>query len=305
MPTTRIIFGCGYLGLQIGKLWQASGDYTWAFTRSENRVLELGVAGMHTAQGDVTDPDSLAHLQTVFGINGATLESLLYAVGYDRTGGPDIHAVYAGGLKNVLASLPSSVNRVIYISTTGVYGPAGGDWIDEATPPDPQRDGGKASLAAEQILIQHPLGKRSAILRLAGIYGPGRVPYLDKLRAGEPLAVPSEKWLNLIHVDDAARIVVAIDPWLAKQAENDGPHIFCVSDGSPVVRGEYYAEVARLIGAAPPTFCTPSKDTPAAARAAADRRVSNRKLLNTLNIALCYPTYREGLAAILAQSRDS
>jgi nucleoside-diphosphate-sugar epimerase len=254
---------------------------------------------MLTAEGDVTDPDSLRHLPSVSGVCGTPLDSLLYAIGYDRTGRPDIHAVYAGGLKNVLASLPPSVNRVVYISTTGVYGSAGGDRVDESTPPDPHREGGKASLAAEQVLTQHSLGKRSAILRLAGIYGPGRVPYLDKLRGGYPLPVPTEGWLNLIHVDDAARIVVAVDDWLQTQHADEGPHVFCVSDGSPVQRAAYYAEAARLIGAPTPTFCAPAPDSPAAQRATADRRVSNHKLMRTIGVPLQYPSYREGLAAVL------
>jgi nucleoside-diphosphate-sugar epimerase len=228
-------------------------------------------------------------------------ESLLFAVGFDRAGDWDIHTVYADGLRNVLAAAPASVSRVIYISTTGVYGPADGEWVDEQTPPDPQRDGGRASLAAEQVLAGHPLGARSVILRLAGIYGPGRVPYIDKLRAGEPLAVPSEGWLNLIHVDDAARIVVAADRWAAARQSDDGPHVFCVSDGAPAVRRDYYTEVARLIGAPPPSFTPPLADSPAAARAESNRRVSNRKLLKVLNIELQYPSYHEGLAAILSQ----
>jgi nucleoside-diphosphate-sugar epimerase len=265
-------------------------------------------AGVFTGQADVTKTETLYWLPQIadLRLGGTPPESLLYAIGFDRSAGPDIHAVYAGGLRNVLAALPPSVTRVIYISTTGVYGTAGGGWVDETTPTDPQREGGKASLAAEQILKAHPLGKRSAILRLAGIYGPGRVPYLDKLRAGEPIAAPSEGWLNLIHVDDAARIVVAVDRWLADRAASDGPHLFCVSDGSPVVRGEYYAEAARLIGAPPPRFTAPPADSPAAARAGADRRVSNAKLhewMREAGISLEYPSYREGLAEILHAAR--
>jgi nucleoside-diphosphate-sugar epimerase len=300
MPATRIIFGPGYLGLRVGKLWKAAGDHTWTFTRSEKRVLELGMAGMLTAEGDVTEPRSF---QSLRGLDGA--ESLLFAVGFDRGGGHDIHSVYAEGLKNVLAALPSTAERAIYISTTGVYGSAAGDWVDEQTPPDPQREGGKASLAAERVLADHPLGRRSAILRLAGIYGPGRVPYLEKLRAGEPLPVPSDGWLNLIHVDDAARIVVEVDAWLKSRAGSDGPHVFCVSDGVPVARRVYYAEAAQLAGAPPPTFCSPPPDSPTAVRAAADRRVSSAKLMRTLPMELAYPSYREGLAAILAQAKHS
>jgi nucleoside-diphosphate-sugar epimerase len=305
MTATRFLFGCGYLGSRVATLWRAAGDHTVAFTRRDDPTPEMIEARTFTGQADVTKPETLHWLAKAPSLGGTPPEALLYAIGHDRDAGLDIHAVYAGGLENVLAALPTTVTRVIYISTTGVYGPASGEWVDEHTPPDPRREGGKASLAAEEVLRRHPLGRRSVILRLAGIYGPRRVPYLDKLRAGESLAVPSAGWLNLIHVDDAARIVVAADQWAASQSSDDGPHIFCVSDGAPAVRGDYYAEVARLIGAPPPTFCTPPADSPAAARAASDRRVSNKKMSLLLGVELQYPTYREGLAAILAKKQAS
>ena len=295
LSATRIIFGCGYLGLRVGSLWRDAGDETIAATRSEERARELRTKhGLRTLVVDVLKLTSLADLPQA--------DTLLYAVGFDRNAGHSIHDVYAGGLQNVLATMPSNIRRAIYISTTGVYGTAGGGWVDESTPPDPRREGGKASLAAEEVLASHEIGRRSAILRLAGIYGPGRVPYLDKLRAGAAIAAPSEGWLNLIHVADAARIVIGIDQWLAAREENDGPHVFCVSDGSPVVRGDYYAEAARLVGAPPPRFTTPPTDSPAAARAGADRRVSNAKLrtwMSKAGISFEYPSYREGLAQIL------
>jgi nucleoside-diphosphate-sugar epimerase len=252
-----------------------------------------------TGQADVTKPHTLTWFREIPGLGGTPVEALLYAVGYDRGSDADIDEVYAGGLRNVLAALPSSVRRVIYISTTGVYGPASGEWIDELTLPDPQREGGRASLEAERILAAHPLGRRSAILRLAGLYGPGRVPHLDKLRASEPLPVPAEGWLNLIHVDDAARVVIAADAWLDRQPSADAPHVFCVVDDLPVQRRDYYAEVARIIGARPPTFTPPAADSPAAARASVSRRVSNRRLRTTLGVNWAFPTYRDGLASIL------
>jgi nucleoside-diphosphate-sugar epimerase len=299
MPPVKIVFGCGYLGLRVARLWRV--------TRSEARMGEFAAELIGAVNADVADATSLEAAfgpLRMFSKFGLTLESALYAVGYDRTSDADIHTVYAKGLENVLAVLPPSVRQVVYISTTGVYGSAGGEWVDEATPPRPQREGGKASLAAERVLASHPLGQRSAILRLAGIYGPGRVPYLDKLRADEPLPVPTEGWLNLIHVDDAARIVVAVEAWLQSREAADGPHVFCVSDGAPVQRAAYYAEVAQLIGAPAPTFCPPPADSPTAARAAADRRVSNEKLRSTLAVDLLYPSYREGLAAILREGGD-
>jgi nucleoside-diphosphate-sugar epimerase len=299
---TRILIGCGYLGSRIAKLWRTAGDDVIATSRSGELPLEMLDAGVFPARAEVTDPETLKWLPVASALTGNSLDTLVYSVGYDRSAGPDIQTVYAQGLANVLAVMPSTVKRVIYISTTGVYGAAGGDWVDEQTPPDPQRDGGKASLAAEELLRNHPVGKSSIILRLAGIYGPNRVPYIDKLRVGEPLAVPSEGWLNLIHVDDAAAIVLAADQWANQQPNLDGPTVFCVSDGNPVVRGEYYREVARLIGVAEPTFAEPDADSPAAARARADKRISNRTLVDTIRPSFQYPDYRAGLATILAGS---
>ena len=125
------------------------------------------------SSADVTQPDDRWP-------NCRRPKRVLFAVGFDRAAGGSIDEVYAGGVQNVLAALPSDVGRVIYISTTGVYGNAGGEWVDEDTPPDPQRDGGRASLAAEQVLAASPFASRGVVLRLAGIYGPGRIPFLGQ-----------------------------------------------------------------------------------------------------------------------------
>ena len=281
---SKLIFGCGYLGHRVAKLWQDAGDTVHVVTRSVGRVAELQSEGLQTLVADVRRPETLSELPAA--------KTILFAVGFDRSAGGTIHEVYAAGVKNVLAALSSTVERIIYISTTGVYGPAGGASVDENTPTNPQRDGAKASLAAEQRL-----GTNAVILRLGGIYGPNRVPYLAKLRNGEPIAAPSQGWLNLIHVDDAASIVVAAEVWARRQA--GVPHVFCVSDGQPVVRGDYYREVARRIDAEPPRFIAPNLDSPSAARAASDKRISIAKLRQELNFQFTYPSYREGLAAIL------
>lgn len=287
----KLIIGCGYLGWRVAQQWYSEGHELCAVTRSQARADEYRRGGVAPIIADVARPETLAALPDV--------ETILYAVGFDRSASASIQAVYAGGMKNVLAAAPPSVQRLIYISTTGVYGPAAGQWVDESTPPAPERDGGHASLAAEQLLAEHPLGRRSVILRFAGIYGPGRVPHLEKLRSGEPIAAPSKGWLNLIHVEDGARIVVAAEQWLSAQGFANGPHVFNVSDGVPVVRSDYYSEAARLIGAPAPRFAPPPPNSPAAARAAANRRICNGKMARTLGLPLRYPNYREGLADIL------
>lgn len=290
----RLIFGCGYLGTRVGRLWDSQGDRVNVVTRSDERATELGTEGFFTCGGDVTQPGSLTFLNIL-----PELDTVLHAVGYDRSGERSIHEVYAEGMRNVLAALPDSVKRLVYISTTGVYGDAGGEWIDEKTKPHPAREGGKASLAAEQAIRESRFADRAIILRLAGIYGPDRLPYLKQIQAGEAIEAPQQGHLNLIHVDDAARIVQQV-------ARCDftftGPQVYCVSDGQPVVRSEYYNQLARLLGAPEPRFAEPAAGSPRAARAGADKRVSNRKLVQDLQPQLLYPTYREGLASIVAST---
>jgi len=291
----RLIFGCGYLGTRVGRLWGSQRDRVNVVTRSDERAIELGTEGFITCGGDVTEPGSLTFLNVL-----PELDTVLHAVGYDRGGEHSIHQVYAEGMQNVLAALPDSVGRFIYISTTGVYGDAGGEWIDEQTPPNPSRAGGQASLAAEQAIRESRFANKAIILRLAGIYGPGRLPYLKQIEAGEPIEAPQTGHLNLIHVDDAARIVHQV---ACSDFELTGPRVYCVCDGNPVVRSDYYSELARLLGAPEPRFATPADGSPRAARAAADKRVSNRRLLEEVQPEWLYSTYREGLAAILSESR--
>jgi nucleoside-diphosphate-sugar epimerase len=281
---TTLIFGCGYVGYRVGQRWRARGDEVWAVTRSAERASELARAGLRPIVGDVMDAASLGNLPAA--------ETVLLAVAHDRGSGRTVREVYVEGLKNVLRGLPVETARVIYISSTGVYGQTHGEWVDEDSPCAPQREGGRACLEAEQHLRDHALGQRSVILRMAGIYGPSRVPYLKLMAAGQAIPEVGDGYLNLIHVDDATSAVV-----LAGSAAVT-PSLYCISDGQPVPRGEFYREVARRIGAPPPTFVSPPRDSPAARRASTNKRVSNRRVQSELGLRLDYPSYKEGLSAI-------
>ena len=287
----KLIFGCGYLGRRVAGLWQQRGDVVYAITRAAAKAVALRREGIRPLIADIT-----AAFPTGERFWPAEIDTVLYAVGYDRGSAASIHDVYVGGLGRVLDGLPGSVKRLIYISSVGVYGDASGEWVDEGTPCHPVREGGKASLAAEELLKAHRLGNRAIILRLAGIYGPGRIPRAEALLAGQAIDSPAEGYLNLIHVEDAAAIV------LLAEAKAPLPRTYLVSDGQPVVRGDYYRELARLLGAPAPVFVPPAENTPAAQRAAGNKRVNNRRLVSELAPKLHYPSYREGLAAIVAES---
>ena len=147
-----------------------------------------------------------------------------------------------------LDALPAETGKFVYVGSTGVYGQSRGEWVNELSPCDPTRAGGRACLAAEQQLAAHPLGRRAIILRMAGLYGPGRIPLAAELRRAEPLAVPRDGYLNLIHIDDAAAVVLAADERAVS------PRTYVVSDGASVQRQAYYTALAELLGRTAATF---------------------------------------------------
>ncbi len=281
----KLIFGCGYLGLRVARLWVNQGETVYAVTRSAERAGTLATEGIRPVVWDLLSGQTTPFPQGI--------RTVLFAVGYERGAGRPIHEVYAGGVSRALEWLPGSVERFIYISSTGVYGNATGQEVDEDTPCEPTREGGVASLAAENRLLASQFGSPSIVLRLAGIYGPGRIPRAADLLAGKPIDAPARGWLNLIHVEDAARIV------LLAEERAPLPRTYVVSDGQPVVRAEYYAELAKLLGAPPPQFVDPPVGSPAAQRAASDKRLNPRRMLEELKPSLLYPSYLEGLRAIV------
>ena len=288
---SKLILGCGYLGERVADLWLAEGQRVSAVTRSSQRAGQLRRRGIHPIVADITLPATLEGLPDA--------SCVLFAVGFDRAPGPMLREVYVEGLRHVLAALPPSVERFIYVSSTGVYGQVSGQRVDEDSPCEPVREGGRACLSAERLLTEHPLGKRSIILRMAGLYGPGRIPRSRELLAGQKIAAVGEGCLNLVHVEDAAQVV------LAAERHAQPPRLYVVSDGNPVQRREYYRYLAQLLGAPEPVLEAPPADSPAAQRARSDKRIENRRMCAELRVPLRFPSYREGLSAIVqSMERD-
>lgn len=284
----KLIFGCGYLGQRVANLWSERGDVL-AVTRTVERGRELAEANVLPIIGDVVARMQLPLPQGI--------RTVLFALGNDGNRGRSVHEVFVGGLSHALDSLSPTVEKLIYISSTGVYGQVDGETVDEESPCRPLREGGRACLAAEEALRRSSFAKKAIILRLAGIYGPGRIPRSKDLAQNKPIDAPANGWLNLIHVDDAARIIVLAARKLSP------PRTFVVSDGRPVQRREYYEALARLLKAPPPRFSEPAGKSAAAARAASDKRINPRRLMEELQPELLYPSYQEGLAAILKVER--
>ncbi|MDE5461184.1 SDR family oxidoreductase [Bradyrhizobium sp. CSS354] len=180
--------------------------------------------------------------------------------------------------------------RIIYLSTIGVYGDHAGGWVDESTPPKADLDRTRMRLAAEQAWTD-TTGGDAAILRLAGIYGPGRNA-LVTLRAGTARRIikPGQVF-NRIHVDDIANAIIA-----AVRHPSGG--IWNVCDDEPAPPQDVIAYAAKLMNVAPPpeeAFETAEMSAMARSFYASSARVSNAKMKRELGVTLAYPTYRHAL----------
>lgn len=282
---SKLVLGCGYLGSRVAAHWRAAGQEVHVVTRSSDRAERFRDEGYRALVADVTEPDTLGGLPVA--------ETVLYAVGHDPASGKSKHEVYVSGLKALIDALPEGIERLIYISSTGVYGQTDGSWVDEAAPCRPQREAAQAILAAEQLLRGCRFGSRSIILRLGGIYGPGRVPRRAQLEAGETIAADPEAWLNLIHVFDAAEVV------LAAERKGQIPGLYLVSDGHPVRRLAFYEELAQLVGSPPPRLSQESDPASSGGRGPSGKRVCSARMRDELDVRLRYPSYREGLKMIV------
>lgn len=296
--TDVLVVGTGYLGKRVAQL--AAGDETRVFTttRRLDRFPELSRAGHLPLQIDWTDRRSLRNLPSL-----SPRARVVVAVSYDRRSSMGRFESQVGGLRNLLEVLPSDI-RLCYISTTGVYHQTDGSWVDESSPAHPTRVGGRAHLRAEQLLHQMRPFAAWNVLRLAGIYGPNRVPRAADVVAGNPISSPDQGFLNLIHVQDAARAVMGSWERMNSLLGGDSSagmqrRLYVVADNAPVVRGDFYREIARQCGAPAPRFVAPDANAPVKMRSDTNKRVSNRKMKRDLVPTLDFPDYRAGLADVL------
>ncbi len=238
-------------------------------------------------------PESLRELPAI--------ERVFYCIGFDRSSGATMRSVYVDGLLRVLDALPGSVTKLVYASSTGVYGQADGEWVDESSPTFPQHESGKVCLEAEEQVLAWAKARddfgSATVLRFAGLYGPGRVVRRPAIERGEPIEGDPLKFLNLIHIDDAAQATSAA------LAATPADSIYLIGDDRPVTRLEYYSELAMLLGAPEPRFDPPRPGSLESARDATSKRVINRRMKSGLGVALIYPDITNGLPAALHPSR--
>lgn len=265
--------------------WLAQGHTVHALTRG--REAELSALGIRPIRGNVRELVDAVELPRA--------ETVLYAVAPGRSDGQGPEDVWIIGLIHMLIALREwpTRPRLLFVSSTSVYGQIDGEEVDETSPTNPSEEAGKVLLRAEELLGKD--WSDAVILRFAGIYGPDRLLRSKSIQAGEPIVADPDKWLNLIHVEDGA------DAVLAAEARGHPGAIYNVSDSHPVRRREFYTRMADVLGSPPPHFVLPSPDA-LPPHETANRRISNRRMRDELKVELRYPNYEDGLRASTAES---
>jgi len=286
MPSTKrvLIAGCGDLGLRVAQLLaiENSTNWSWGLRRQPNLDSTHDIPSFTWIAADLTQPDTLRDLPK-------DITHVLYTAAPNARTEADYRAVYREGLERlVLAVAAPSLQRVLFVSSTAVYGAHGAQWIDEDTPTAPKSFNGQVLLETEQWLYKQNTQFETLSLRLSGIYGPGRSYLLERLRTGQATAPMTEShWVNRIHIEDAAAAVVHL-----MDLPNPKP-IYLVTDSTPLPMRVLYDALAKLVGGPTP----PAGDAPASI---GSKRLSNARLRDS-GFTLKWPDSREGHAALMSE----
>lgn len=286
-----LIVGCGYVGRRVAFAELREGRSVSALVRSEASASALAGHGVPVHRADLDDPTCTPALPTA----GAVL---YYLAPPPPTGVTDPR------LRTFLASLtPDAVpKRIVLISTSGVYGNCAGEWVSEDRQPSPQADRARRRLDAETELrawaSRHAV--EAVILRVPGIYGPGRLPRA-RIVAGEPVLRAAESpWSNRVHIDDLVRACLA-----AARCGRSGA-VYNVADGTPTTMTDYFNRVADALGLSRPPQIGLAEAGPRLGEGmrsylAESKRLDIRRLREELGVVPQYPDLARGLAACVAE----
>jgi nucleoside-diphosphate-sugar epimerase len=282
-----LVAGCGYVGSALAEQLAARGDEVFALRRSDGPWP----AGARGVRADLRDPGSLAALPRA-------LDAVVYAAAADRFDDDAYRAAYADGPRNLWAALAAAgqrLRRAVFVSSTAVHAQDGGEWVDETSPTEPAGFSGRRLLEGERALGEAP--GRGVVLRLGGIYGPGRTRLVESVRSGTARLRPGPPhYTNRIHRDDCAGALAHL------LALDDPDAVYVGVDREPAAENDVLTWIAARLGRPLP----PAGDAaPAARRPRGSKRCSSARLVAS-GYAFRFPTYREGYGALIeAQARGA
>ncbi len=274
-----LIAGCGDVGGALAQSLIADGRQVWGMRRNTARLPE----GVRPLAADLTRPASWPTLPQ-------GLDLVFYTAAASERSEAGYRAAYVDGLRNLLAVLARDrqrPRRVLFTSSTGVYGQQDGSWVAEDSPAEPTRPTGRILREGERLLLES--GYPATVARLAGIYGPGRDRLLRLALAGAPCPRRPPSYTNRIHRDDCAGML----RHLAMSA--DPAPVYIGVDDDPAPMFEVRAWLADRLGAPPPDEDGGHDPT---LRRGGNKRCRNDRL-KASGYRLRYPSYREGYAPLV------
>ena len=273
-----LIAGYGQLGRQLSRVLTNAGHTVYGLRRSASK-LDPGVIGL---RADLLQPAQLtANLPS-------SLDRVYYILTPSQRDEAGYRDAYIHGLSHLMAALerqPSQAPRLIFVSSTAVYGQNAGDWVDEHSPTQPTGFNGQCLLEAEHRLTQYP--GRSIRLRFAGIYGPGREALIRRVKAGKPCQNQPIRYTNRIHSDDCVGILAHVGG-----LSNPDP-LYIGVDDYPCPQCEVMDWLAKALKAERP---------PRQGGGNAGRRCDNARL-KASGYTLRYPSFVSGYQSLLAEPR--
>ncbi|MES9943944.1 MAG: SDR family oxidoreductase [Candidatus Thiodiazotropha sp.] len=280
------IVGCGDIGTRVALAYRDEGVDVAGWVRTQQSAEKLRDVAIEAVQIDLDRP--------VMPASEIESQRLYYFAPPPPQGQQESRvAQFIAQLKN--RPLPQ---KVVYLSTSGVYGDCRGEWVDESRPPAPMADRAKRRLDGEQRwrAWSEQTGCALVILRVAGIYGPGKLP-VERLRSGQPMVAEAEAPItNHIHSLDLVKTAR-----IAMQRGVSG-EVYNVCDGAPEPMTRYFNRVADFLGLPrPPVISLEEAQQQLSPGMLSylreSRRLSNRKLLDELEVELDYPDLQQGLPA--------
>lgn len=290
-----LIVGCGYVGLELGRRLASSGAEVLGLRRRGDDDGSLAAAGLRAARADITRPEDLEDLPGEF-------DAVVSTVSSGRGGIDAYQQVYLGGARNLVDwSRRRSPGRLVWVSSTSVYGQTDGSRVTEDSPTEPDEPTARCLVAAEQVIAEAARsgGVNAQIVRVAGIYGPGRGHLFHQFIAGEArLEANQSHWINMIHRDDVAAALEAV------LHRGEPGRIYNAVDDEPVTRAGFLGYLSQATGLPRPPAAEsrdPAVSHPSRKRGSTNKRVSNDRLREELGWRPRFPTFREGYAEAIAE----
>jgi nucleoside-diphosphate-sugar epimerase len=276
-----VIAGCGYVGNELARMLINEGHDVFGIRRDVSKL----VPGVRGIEGNVARPKSL-------GPAPERVEYVVFAVGADEGTEQAYRQAYLDGLAGFLEWLADEgqrPRRLVMVSSTSVYGQRRGEHIDELSPTHPTQFRGETLLASERLGAAS--GLSTVVVRLGGIYGPGRESLIDRAREGKLQTRSTQHFTNRIHRDDAAGVL----RYLLFHPSPES--LYLGVDDEAAEESELYSWIAKELGVAAPSG-EEEDEAANGRRSAGSKRCSNRRLRES-GYAFRYPTYREGYAELI------